>query len=149
MAKAKYVLESCLIFEEPGAPWSSAWIEQLSINALFLQSVIFTAQTYFDLMRGRNSSQPSQIHLKTLQLLREKLSFGDEKAQLADTTVCVVVNLATHAHISGDDKSAKHHLEGLRKIIELRGGLNNFTKTKPLVDLLRLVVSWYRISHKP
>jgi hypothetical protein len=141
MSKAKYVLESCLIFEELGDPWSSAWIEQLSVNALFLQSVIFMAQTYFDLMRGHNSSHPSQIHLKTLQLLREKLSFGDEKAQLADPTVFVVVNLAVHAHMTGEDKSAKHHLDGIRKIVELRGGLNNLTQTKLLIELLRLAVS--------
>jgi hypothetical protein len=94
-------------------------------------------QTYFDLVGGRNNTSSSQIHLKTLQLLRQKLSFGDEKAQLADATVFVVVNLAIHAHISGEHKSAKHHIEGIRRIVELRGGLGEFTQTKLLIELLR------------
>ncbi|KAN0110647.1 hypothetical protein V8E51_007034 [Hyaloscypha variabilis] len=133
MSKAKYVLESCLIFDE----LNSIWNDQLALDAPLLQSVIFMVQTYFDLAGGRNNTSSSQIHLKTLQLLRQKLSFGDEKAKLADPTVFVVVNLAIHAHISGEHKSAKHHLEGIRRIVELRGGLGEFTQTKLLIELHR------------
>jgi hypothetical protein len=136
MAKARYVLEPCLIF----GPMGSVWSEQLSVNALFLQSVILMAQTYFDLMGGRNSNHPSQKHIKTLQLLREKLSFGDEKEQVADPTMFVVVNLAVQAHMSGEHRSARYHLEGVRKIVELRGGLNNIKQPKLSIELLRLVV---------
>lgn len=135
MSKAKYVLETCLVFDE----LHSSWIEQLSVDALFIQTVIFMAQTYFDLRGGRSCSYPSQIHLKTLQLLRQKLSYGGERAQVADPTVFAVVNLAVHAHMSGEVKSATHHLKGTRKIIDLRGGLKNLTQTKLLIELYRLV----------
>lgn len=142
MSKAKYVLESCLIFDE----LHGYWIEQLSVDALFIQTVIFMAQIYFDIMGGRNCSHPSQIHLKTLQLLREKLSYGSESTQVADPTVFAVVNLAVHAHMSGEVKSATHHLEGTRKIIDLRGGLKNLTQIKLLMELFRLVVQWHGIA---
>ena len=75
--------------------------------------------------------------LKTVQLLRKKLSLGDEDAQISDPTIFVVVNLAIHARISGEDRSAKHHMEGIRKIIDLRGGLENVTQTKLVLELLR------------
>lgn len=142
MSKAKYVLEPCLIFDE----LHGYWIEQLSVDALFIQTVIFMAQTYFDIMGGRNCSYPSQIHLKTLQLLREKLSYGSESTQVADPTVFAVVNLAVHAHMSGEVKSATHHLEGTRKIIDLRGGLKNLTQIKLLIELFRLVIHWHEIA---
>ncbi|KAE9372500.1 hypothetical protein N431DRAFT_466744 [Stipitochalara longipes BDJ] len=133
MSRAKYVLESCLTFDDLG----NFWNEQLAIDAPLLQTVIFMAQTYFDLVGGGNNSSLSQIHLKTLQLLRQKLSLGDKKSQLAEPTVFVIVNLAVHAHISGEHKSAQHHLEGIRRIVELRGGLNEFRQIKLLIELSR------------
>jgi len=133
MSRAKYVLESCLIFDDLG----SFWTEQLALDAPLLQLVIFMAQTYLDLVGGRDNRSPSKIHLKTLQLLRQKLSLGDKITQLADPTVFVVVNLAIHAHMCGEYKSAKYHLESIRRIVELRGGLNDFTQTKLLIELLR------------
>jgi len=139
MSKAKYVLEDCLIFEELGG----ALVDLLAVDALFLQSVIFMAETYCDLVGGRDYSHPSQDHLKTVQLLRQRLAVRDEKAQVADQTVFVVVNLATHAYMSGDNKAAQFHLQGIRKIVDLRGGLKSLTQTKLLIEILRLVTPRY------
>ncbi|RYP29727.1 hypothetical protein DL767_006602 [Monosporascus sp. MG133] len=50
----------------------------------------------------------------------------------------VVLTLAAHAHFVGDSKSAKHHLQGLHKIIGLRGGITAFRdNAKLLVEMLR------------
>jgi hypothetical protein len=48
------------------------------------------------------------------------------------------MTLAAHAHFIGDPTSAKHHLLGLQKIVELRGGITTLSdNTKLVVELLR------------
>lgn len=96
------------------------------------------AQTYFDVVGHRNNIFRNPVHfLKAIQLLRHKLSLENEDAQISDSTIFAVVNLATHARLSGEDKSAEHHMEGIRKIIDLRGGLENVTQPKLLLELVR------------
>ncbi|RYP61966.1 hypothetical protein DL770_009667 [Monosporascus sp. CRB-9-2] len=50
----------------------------------------------------------------------------------------VVLTLAAHAHFLGHSESATHHLQGLQKIIRLRGGITAFRdNAKLLVEILR------------
>lgn len=75
--------------------------------------------------------------LKTLRLLRERLLHEDDQA-LTTPTVSAILALAAHAHFVGDSESAKHHLGGLRKIVNLRGGVATFgDNAKLLVEILR------------
>ena len=95
-------------------------------------------EVYFDIVRGDSSTYSGQVNvLKTIQLLRKKLSFEDVEAQVSDATVFVILNLAVHAFLNGDDKTARHHMLGIRKIVDLRGGINQFPETKMLLELLR------------
>jgi hypothetical protein len=81
--------------------------------------------------------------LKGVWLLREKLLRRDEEETFSDATVSVVLILANCAYGTGDYETARQHLEGLYKIVKLRGGLatfkNNFGK-KLLMEMLRCVI---------
>lgn len=48
----------------------------------------------------------------------------------------VVVKLASAAHFDGDYQASKHHMEGLRGMVDLRGGLDAFKGTHLPVEML-------------
>ncbi len=112
----------------------------LTTDASFLQSVVLRAQTHLDFVKGDHRyTYPNQVNfLRTLQLVREKISVGTNQVLLSDTTLFSVASLATHAHIYGENKSARQHLDASRKIVDLRGGLNALGQTKLQLEVLRL-----------
>lgn len=106
--------------------------------------MIFGAQAYSDLIAGHSSKKTSVQMLKTIQLLRNRLSIleGNDQAFVSNPTIQVVLTLAHIAHLSGDHVTAYKHLEGLRKLVNLRGGIAGFENhPKLLTELLRLAKS--------
>ncbi|KIX02098.1 uncharacterized protein Z518_08037 [Rhinocladiella mackenziei CBS 650.93] len=116
---------------------------------MYLDATAFSAQAYFDIVLGRRKnhftlsrigteSMPTMHFLKTVRLLRERLVLADEQAKVSDPTILVVLIFATHAHILGEHETAMHHMEGLKKMVDLRGGIVAFKKNSKLViELLR------------
>ncbi|KEY64585.1 hypothetical protein S7711_03645 [Stachybotrys chartarum IBT 7711] len=117
------------------------WVEPLGFDPLYLHALIFSTHEYFESVRGGTNAlnRRTSIHLhKTLRLLRDRLSGDNDQARLSPSTATVVMTLAAHAHFIGDPTSAKHHLLGLQKIVELRGGITTLSdNTKLVVELLR------------
>ncbi|KAL8786601.1 MAG: hypothetical protein Q9195_008158 [Heterodermia aff. obscurata] len=135
--KTLFPLHSCMAFEKR----EEAWIEPLAFDPAYLNAMIFTTLDYFDSMQNRSRDDVSQRtlphYLRTVRLLRERLMREDNQS-LATHTVATILALAAHAHFVGDTKSAKHHLEGLRKIVSMRGGVATFTgNAKLLGEILR------------
>lgn len=56
-----------------------------------------------------------------LRALRERLD--SEGGEISDPTLLVVVYLASCAEALDDLDTACHHMKGLRKMVDLRGGL--------------------------
>lgn len=96
-------------------------------------------QTHFDSVGGeRIYTYPSQVHfVKTLELLRKKIMAGNLQAIVLDATLFSVSNLATHAHIYGEDKASKQHLEAIRSLVDLRGGLAALGQMKLQIEVVR------------
>lgn len=115
--------------------------DPLTFDPAYLNAVMFGAQTYLDLVSGRSYKRSSVQMLKTIQLLRNRLSISDanEPTFVSNPTILIVLTLAHVAHLTGDHIAAEQHLEGLCKIINLRGGIAAFQNTtKLLTELLRL-----------
>lgn len=120
--------------------------ELLAFDASYLHVTAFAAGSFINMVlrHQENMTDPDTIlhFLKGVRLLREKLLRSDERQRLSDATVSVVLTLATCAYGMGDYETAKRHMEGLHKIIKLRGGLANlqgpFLK-KLLMEMLRYV----------
>lgn len=141
-------METCIFFERR----AEEWIAPLAVDPAYLHAMIFTSQYYFDAIVARNSSpfnQRTLAHfLKALGLLRERFAHCDDQSKLSNSTAAAVMGLAGHAHWMGDYKSARHHMKGLCKIVNLRGGVTSFRdNTKLLVEILRydspLVMGFY------
>ncbi|KUJ07498.1 uncharacterized protein LY89DRAFT_725657 [Mollisia scopiformis] len=122
------------------------WFDLLSLDAAYLHITAFAAENLIGQLTGRGNHEitpEATLHLiKGVQHLRERLLLGDEEAKISEGTVSVVLTLAIIAHSNGDYHGAKKHMEGLRKIVDLRGGLGslrgrNFGK-KLLMEMLRI-----------
>lgn len=133
-----FPLESCIFFDRR----AEMWIAPLTFDSAFLHAMIFSAQFYFDVVSTGISSSLSQRALphfaKTISLLHERMTHDDDEQRLSNSTVVAIMVLVMHAHVSGDIKSARHHMQGLCKIIALRGGVASFAgSAKLLMEIFR------------
>lgn len=127
-----------LLFKKGSSPLESLavgqsrqpyWIEYLATDPAFLHSMVFLTRSYFELMctpeaRMRYDSRTLPHYLKAVGLVRKRISQGDGQEALSEATISTVLSLVGHAHLAGDFVSARHHLEGVRRIIVARGGMS-------------------------
>ncbi|KUI67267.1 hypothetical protein VM1G_02890 [Cytospora mali] len=113
-------------------------------DAVYLNAMVFVYHTYINLAAGLEleslppSSPANKYFPKTLRLLRERLADSSDNMKLSDSTVIVVLSLANHAHRLGQYEAARSHLGGLRKLVDLRGGISNFRRNpKLLLEMFR------------
>ncbi len=120
----------------------------MAFDAAYLHAMVFSTRAFFVLMLSRRNgstatssgvSQRTSLHFsKAVRILRERILLGDETEKVSFPTVTVVLMLASHAHMMGDQKSARLHMEGLYKIVNLRGGIHTFRDhSKLMIELLR------------
>jgi hypothetical protein len=133
-----FPLEPCIFFEKK----AETWIAPLTVDAAFLHTMIFIAQSYFDVFapdrRSALTKKTSSHLLKGLKLLRERIAHDNDRMTLSDTTTATIMALTCHAILTKDFKSALNHVEGLKRIVNLRGGITSFrSNAKLLIDILR------------
>lgn len=102
------------------------WFEPLIFDAACLHATCLVISTYYDKAYARDESflrqQVTYVqYSKAMQKLREKLSFDDESEKLSNSTMMTVMHLANYAMMTGDYTSARQHVGGLCKIMNLRG----------------------------
>ncbi|KAL2015673.1 hypothetical protein VTK56DRAFT_5030 [Thermocarpiscus australiensis] len=101
-----------------------------------LHSMVFAAQAFHDVARGHSYGPVAQLHLgKALHHLQKSLDNQKEAVEL--TTISVVLSLALAAVITGDLTTASKHMDGLRRIVELRGGLQSLGPGSLMADKAR------------
>lgn len=87
-----------------------------------LHSTVFAAQAFHDMALGHPYSNIARLHLgKALGHLQRSLDDREKAVELS--TMAVVASLATAAIISRDFDTATKHMDGLQRMVELRGGL--------------------------
>ena len=93
---------------------------------IYFHAVLFSIETYFN-----PQGTLSHFHFaKTLRLLQERLDSPDDKA-VSDATIMVVVMLGLSAELIGDSDAAEKHIDGLKRIVEMRGGLEGLRFDNP------------------
>lgn len=87
-----------------------------------IPSLLFTAQAFYDRSLGSTIGSIAHSHLaRALRLLQSSLN--DQNQATSHATMIVVASLATASLIMGDLETAAKHLDGLHKMVEMRGGL--------------------------
>ncbi|OQV02387.1 hypothetical protein CLAIMM_07592 [Cladophialophora immunda] len=139
--RVMYPLERYIVFHRK-TKVDTSWFELLTSDAAYVHAAVFASQAYI----LHTSAQATPIaarramahYSSALHLLRERLSVSAEDNKVSDATVLVVLYFALHAHFMIDYKTAMQHMEGLRKIVDLRGGLIAFNyNTKLVIELLK------------
>ncbi len=88
--------------------------------------------------RGKDLGPAAMLHYQRgVQVLRERLQGEDKVAMLSDSTIGAVVKLADTSHFDGECEAAKQHMEGLRRIVDLRGGLDVFGRSRLPMEILK------------
>ncbi|KAF2708916.1 hypothetical protein K504DRAFT_408203 [Pleomassaria siparia CBS 279.74] len=104
----------------------------------------FAVQGFIDkVLRRQRSINPATMLLfqKGLKLLNEILQGVDDETKISDSTMGMVLKLASAAHFEGDRQASKQHIKGLQKMVDLRGGLDAFENTELQVEMLRCDMS--------
>jgi hypothetical protein len=108
------------------------WLRLIRQDAAALHITAFSIEGFIErILRRRENSinLAAMLHLrKGLRLLRERLLGEDDDKKVSDSTA---------AHFIGDYQVFKQHMEGLRKMVDLRGGLDIFKGKQVLVEMLR------------
>jgi hypothetical protein len=82
-----YPVELCLKFNAE----SSIWFEYLRVDVMYLHSMLWNTQAYFDRLNGSGNSTEGILHAnKTLHLLQKRIA--EPGTATSDTTICVVVS---------------------------------------------------------
>jgi hypothetical protein len=82
-----------------------------------------------NLVRKQEDPKEAMRHIsQAIRLVNEKLSGKDA---ISNTTIAVVVMMAQYEHLQGQYRQGLVHLDGLQRIVELRGGISELKKDKP------------------
>lgn len=127
--QSMYPIELCLEFDYRG----SIWFQYLQMDPIYLHSTLWTAQAYFDWIKGHGSSLASMYHeTNTLHLLQKRVT--DSRMATTDITISVVVTLVMMTILLGNHEASRKHMAGLHKMVNIRGGLYVF-KENPQLQL--------------
>ncbi|KAI8631890.1 hypothetical protein F5Y19DRAFT_422438 [Xylariaceae sp. FL1651] len=113
------------------------WLEPMLSDAAWLHIMAFSSRAFFDVLQRRSTQLTdhwaSPHFASALRLLRERLLGDDQSDAITNSTIQVVIALATHASLQGQYEVAKCHMLGLQRIVELRGGIDAFRSYPKLI----------------
>ncbi|KAL3489224.1 hypothetical protein BJX62DRAFT_209763 [Aspergillus germanicus] len=101
----------------------TVWIRGAITDPALFHATLYAGASHFDLSRGERQSSITLYHqAEAIRLINERLS--DPESAVDDRTLIAVTPLALFADLNGDRAAADIHREGLRKLVQLRGGLD-------------------------
>lgn len=132
-----YPYEICLDVN----PVERGWFPYMISDVCCLHSMMFSVRAFTEGTVHNQLSRLACLHYaKTLQLLQARLNELDQNFATSDSTIMVVFLLASAAEIMEDFAVVATHIEGLEKIVSLRGGVRALnTHNNIQVKVCRLV----------
>ncbi|KFZ09186.1 hypothetical protein V501_05677 [Pseudogymnoascus sp. VKM F-4519 (FW-2642)] len=95
--------------------------EAIADQALF-HATLFFAAAHFDILHGQSSSSDTLMHRgKAIHLINMNLSSSADR--LSDSTIGAVTLMAIYEIINGNLKDLNLHMDALKKMVTLKGGL--------------------------
>ncbi|KAK5213575.1 hypothetical protein LTR41_001154 [Exophiala xenobiotica] len=134
-----YPYEICLRVH----PVQRGWFPCMISDLCCVHSMMFSVHAFVNnaTCSGQLSRLAAFHYDQTLQLLQARINafeHGLRDAIFGDSTLMVIITLAMAAQLAGDSVAAQNHVDGLLKIVTLRGGLRSLnTHTNVQVKVCR------------
>lgn len=144
MNKAMCPVEHCVDLRKE----EQRWFNDLNHDPTYCHTLVYTARTYFDAIRGQDSEPTLIMHMNNaIVVVQNKLA--DANLVVADSTIFTVLALAMISEVLGDAEAATKHLHGLYELIKLRGGVASLAKKHTLqIKCCRYVLDRKRIAFR-
>lgn len=124
---------------------NKTWFHPIGMDATILHVTAYAVEEFINRVLRRQAKTvnlSARLHLqKGLRLFRQRLLEGDDESRVSDSTISVVLKLVNVAHFDGDYQASKQHMEGLRKMVDLRGGLKAFKAHRSLLEMMRCLLT--------
>ena len=115
-----YPYEICLDIP----PVERGWFPYMISDACCLHSLMFSLHVWEEQALERRLSRLARFHYaQTLQLLQARLLECDQTGAISDATIMAVTTLASVAELMSEHSTVENHINGLEKIVRLRGGV--------------------------
>lgn len=96
----------------------------LAQSPAMIHSILYSAQAFRDMLLQTPTGHVARMHLaKALHHLQECIM--DQSTAMTRTTMSVVILLATTTAFLGDFETSQKHMDGLYKLVTLRGGVKS------------------------
>lgn len=90
-------------------------------------TVVFIVQAFYERAMGLSYGRTAQFHLAmTIKYLQASLN--NPSQAISNATLAVVTSLAMAGILLGDLETAGKHMDGLARMVELRGGFKSLGK---------------------
>lgn len=123
------------------------WSDTIHTDKAYLHSIVSVVGFYRGLASGRHAREnraPAYAfqHLaQALSLVRERVTSADDGLRTSDQTMMAIMVLAIQSYLLGHAETAMSHLKGVRRIVDLRGGVVALRSSpKLLLEMLRSVI---------
>ncbi len=121
------------------------WLDLIGSDSAALHITAFAVESFIDriLCKQENTiNLAAMIHFqKGTNIIHERLLGHDEEKKISDSTIGTVLKLASAAHFCGDFNASQHHMEGIRRMVDLRGGLTNFHGKHMCAEMSRWMIA--------
>lgn len=116
-------------------PVDRGWFPSMLSDICCVHSMMFSVRAFVDSpTHGDRTHHQAAFHYsRTLKLLQARLNAfeqGQQELAFSDSTIMVIMILASAAEVTGDFVAMQNHVDGLIKIVSLRGGLKSLDPHK-------------------
>lgn len=101
------------------------WFDWTQLDLAYLHSILFTTSFFYDNVQGHTSERTRYHSYRTIHELNKQLAHA--KTAVTESTTTVVMAIALMAGCFGDTDSAHMHMMGLKRIVELHGGIQSYS----------------------
>ncbi|KUJ22606.1 uncharacterized protein LY89DRAFT_305626 [Mollisia scopiformis] len=106
-------------------------------NETFFNATLYVSSVHDAGLRGkRGTSESLYYKAQTIKLLNKSLR--DSEAAVSDETLAAVLLLTHVVSLIGEPNEAEIHMNGLRQMMVLRGGIQHYTLDGVFLHMLRI-----------
>lgn len=110
-------------------PVERGWFPYVVNDICCVHSMMFSLHAHMNASSGGQRSRQAAFHYtQTLKYLQARLTAfeeGQPDLAFADSTIMAIIFLASMAEHTGDFRAAENHIDGLLRIVDLRGGVRS------------------------